>query len=50
MKKHEEDLQVAYDKMDELREILEFNNLRKEQKLLEEAREALNRFLSDYKK
>lgn len=50
MNKHEQELRKAFEKLDELRELLEFNNHRREQKLLEEARESLNRFLADYGK
>jgi len=39
-------LKEAYEKLDDLRERLEFLGLKKEQKFLEEARESLNRYLS----
>lgn len=41
-----QNLQDAYTKFDELRERLEFSGLKPEQKLLEEALEALNRYLA----
>ncbi len=39
-------LQEAYDKLDLLRERLEFMGLVKEQEILDQAREALNRYLA----
>jgi hypothetical protein len=41
-----EHIKEAYDKLDLLRERLEFIGLQKEQQILEEAREALNRYLA----
>jgi hypothetical protein len=46
MPKLHKELQDAYDKFDQLRENLEFENKSKELQLLEAAMESLNRYLA----
>jgi hypothetical protein len=46
MPKLQKELQDAYDKFDALRERLEFSGLKKEQEILEQGIEALNRYLA----
>ena len=54
MSELKKNLVEAYDKLDNLREILEFENTKgskeKHLKLLDEARDALNRYLSSLEK